>query len=265
MTSAPVISAADLGRALCDHFSSAITVAPDDHAGRRGGVIATLPVRDLYGDDVSLYIDAERGAYMVTDGGFAFRELASLTGTVRPDADLWNDVEDVARRHGVAFDGGELNVEVAAVRAVGSAAAAVAQAVVEALYLGRGRVPNVAAPFIDEVDLFLRDHSIRYEANARLDGVSGARHRVDFVLHNGTPHVAQAVASEQAMRRSLNLFYDLAEGTPAVRPIAFIDEERPGYANATFQQLAYKAQVFEWRRRDEFLAYWAKAHQSATS
>lgn len=262
MKSAHAISAADLGRSLCDHFSSAIAVAPDDHAEHQGSVVATLPVRDLYGDDISLYIDAERDAYVVTDGGFAFRELAALTGTVRPEAELWSDVEDVARRHGVAFDGGELNVEVAAVRAVGSAAAAVAQAIVEALYLGRGRVPNVAAPFIDEVDLFLRDHNIRYEANARLDGVSGARHRVDFVLHNGAPHVAQAVASEQAMRRSLNLFYDLAERTPGVRPIAFIDEERPGYANATFQQLAYKAQVFEWRQRDEFLAYWAKAHEA---
>ena len=34
---------------------------------------------------------------------------------------------------------------------------------------------------------------------------------------------------------------------------------------ATFQQLSYKAKVFEWRKRDDFLHYWRELHQKRRS
>jgi hypothetical protein len=75
----------------------------------------------------------------------------------------------------------------------------------ESLQVGRIQVQPPGVRFQDEVGLFLADHQITYVGDGHLVGRSGVRHRVDFLLRNGRVTALQAVASEQSMRRSLNI------------------------------------------------------------
>jgi hypothetical protein len=250
------IRATHLAGSLCDYFSKEILVEREER-----GLVALLPFKDPYGDSIRLYLDPlPTGGVAISDGGFAHHELAAITGATKADAETWLRVAEIARRFGVEFDGGELNTEVTSVAHIGEGSFAVSSAVTESLHYGRASLPSVAIQFADEVELFLGDHSVRFLVSQKLKGVSGAKHKVDFVLQNGSAHVAQAIASEQSMRRSLNIFYDLAETELSFKPLAFVDTEKNSYSNATFQQLAYKAQVFEWREKGRFLEYWAALH-----
>jgi len=247
--------AIDLAGSLCDYFATQVVVEGNEQES-----IALLPMRDLHGDSITLYIESSPYGLSVSDGGFVHHELAAMSGSVKADAEIWTRVEEVAKRFGIAFDGGELNASVGSVDQLGGVALAIASAVTESLYLGRGTIPSVSVQFWEEVELFFRDNEIVHETGSRLLGVSGAKHKIDFVLQNGSVHVVQAIASEQSMRRSLNIFYDLTEGSSVMRPIAFVDNEKSGYSNSSFQQLSYKARVFEWRQRGLFLDYWSSVH-----
>ena len=252
----PRLSASELSKALCEYLTLEIAVAPSGD-----GVLALLPMTDIYGDSVELFIQASESGYLLTDGGYAHHELSAALGTSRADAEIWQRVSEVAAHCGVAFDGGELNAHAEGPSELGAMTMALAQAVAESMSLCRVAVPPVAVQFAEEVELFFNDNKIVYEAGHKLLGTSGARHRIDFMLRNGAVHVAQAIASEQSLRRSLNIFYDVTDKVGgALRPLAFIDDAKT-YSNASFQQLAYKASVFEWARRSDFLRYWEGLHK----
>ena len=90
-----------------------------------------MPHKDLFGDSVAIYIDIADGAIGLTDGGFAHHELASMTGNVKADAEIWQHVRATATRYGVDFDGGELNVTARNTSELGSAAFALATTIAE--------------------------------------------------------------------------------------------------------------------------------------
>lgn len=246
----------DLARALCEHLSDEISVERDDH-----GYLALLPFTDLYGDSIQIRITEGVDGYRISDDGFAHHELAAITGAVKSESDIWSRVDEVAARFGVVFEDGELSADASTSHELGDAALSLAQAIIESLHLGRLTVPTVGIQFSEEVELFFKDHDFAHVTGERIQGVSGAKHKVDFVFQNGSLHVAQAVASEQSMRRSLNIFYDVTELNKAIQPVAFVDDERSVYSNATFQQLAYKAKVFQWSKRDDFIDYWQDIHR----
>ena len=250
----PDISSSLLSRALCAHFSADLTVEASPE-----GIVAVLPMTDIYGDSISLYVTAADNGFYLTDGGYAHHELSAALGTSRADHDIWGRVGDLANHFVVAVEGGELNALAASESELGAVTMALAQAVAESMCLHRGAVPSVSVQFWEEVELFFSDNRIPHEIGQRIAGTSGAKHKVDFVLLNGSAHVTQAIASEQSLRRSLNIFYDVTEKDPSLKPLAFIDDAK-GYSNASFQQLAYKATVFEWAQRSEFLRYWERVH-----
>lgn len=250
----PHFTSSVLSQALCAHFAKEVVIEPS-----ATGVMALLPFTDIYGDSISLYVEESDGSFYLTDGGYAHHELSAALGTSRIDHELWPRVAELAAHFGVDFDGGELNAIAKSNRELGAVTMALAQAVAEAMSLHRGVVPSVSVQFWEEVELFLNDNKIVHETGQRLIGISGARHKLDFVLRNGSAHVAQAIASEQSLRRSLNIFYDVTEKDVSLQPVAFIDDAKE-YSNASFQQLAYKARVFEWEKRSEFLRYWRELH-----
>jgi hypothetical protein len=250
------ISHAELTESLCRYFSEAIELVEDGNE-----LVALMPHKDPFGDSVTLYLRATPFGVQFSDGGFAHHELAGLTRSSKADAPIWTTVRGVAARYGVDFDGGELNATASDASALGSVAFALASCISESLHVARLGVSSSGVQFWEEVELFFRDNEVSFETGFAIPGVSGARHRVDFALRNKSLHIAQAIASEQSMRRSLNIFYDVTEADREVQPVAFVDDDREGYSNATFQQLAYKAKVFRWRKRSEFVDYWHKANR----
>lgn len=251
----PELTSAVLSKALCAHFTEEVRVDASVD-----GLVAVLPFTDIYGDCISLYIEPVDDGYYLTDGGFAHHELSAALGTSKADHNIWNRVGELANHFGVDFDGGELNAVAASRGELGAVTMALAQAVAESMSLHRGVVPPVSVQFWEEVELFLSDNQITHEVNQRILGTSGAKHKIDFVLRNGSAHVAQAIASEQSLRRSLNIFYDVTEKDLLLKPVAFIDDAKE-YSSASFQQLAYKATVFQWDKRVEFLRYWESVHR----
>lgn len=245
------LTASDLSESLCNAFKHDIEIV------RRGRyTVALLPQVDTHGDGLEIVIEDFAGGWLLTDHGLAHAYLASLTGAVEEDADIWDRVETIANRHGLEFVNGELRASAAGKGAVGPVLIELAAAIGESMQLGRGQGQQPTVRFQDEVALFLVDQRVGFVTDQYLAGGSGVRHKVDFLLRNGRTSVAQAIASEQTMRRTLNIFYDLAEASTQVDHVAFVDDAKPSYSNATFQQLSYKARVFLWGQREAFLEYW---------
>lgn len=242
-------------RAFCAHFTEAVSL---QHVN--GELVMLLPQTDAYGDSLVLYIAERNGVLELSDGGFVHHELAAHAGNPPASAELWDRVRGAANRHGVAFDGGELCAGVATTDGIAEAALALSQGMLDAMAFARHNSPSLIVQFVEEVDLFFRDHKLTYEAKPAIKGRSGATHRPDFAVYNGSRHLVQAIGSENSMRKSLNTIYDVTERDHSAKFVSFIDAERGDYSNATYQQLEYKSKVFEWEKRNLFVDYWASLH-----
>lgn len=222
-------------------------------------IFLTLPFCDPYGDRVTVVLERGEEHAFVTDAGAVYHYLVTATGVSNPDAELWDRVGEIAARHGLEFGAGEIYVEVRNASGVAASLLALSAAASEAFGIARAFTRPSPIRFDEEVEHFLREADIPYRANASIIGSSKALHRVDFVIEGSREIVAQAVGSENSMRRTLNVFYDLTERSTEYIPVAFVDEARKGYSNVTFQQLSHKANVFFWAQRQEFLNYWRQA------
>lgn len=247
--------------ALCEHFTRDLEIV-----ARGASVRVVLPTVDLYGDSLVFTLGGSGHARYLSDEGFAYHQIMELTNTANPQADIWRRVGEIAMRHGVRFEDGELLADATSNSEIAYGLLGLSAALTESLYLGRSSVAPFGVRFEEEVGLFLRDHRIPHEVGQKILGQSKAPHRIDFLIKSHKSQreiVAQAVASEQSMRRALNVFYDLTEGSNEYIPIAFVDDERSGYSNTTFTQLNHKANVFIWTERARFLEYWNEAQQPA--
>lgn len=239
---------------ICRYFGENIRVADIND-----GVQVVMPLSDRFGDLITVVID-EGQPPVVTDAGAVLYEVGSLTGAKATDP-VWGRVREIAHRRGLEWTDGELWMEASADgTGIGKALINVAVAIRDIIAAEQSRVPPVQIRFQEEVQLFLEDNQVPFTARQVMKGASGTPHRIDFVLMNDAVHVAQAVASELSMRRSVNIFYDLLEADTAVQPIAFLDPTQPRYSNETFQQLAFKARIFNWAAREEFMEYWSSRH-----
>lgn len=245
-------------RALCSALTADVALVE-----RAGRAVVLLPVEDTYGDSLAVGLEERDDGFVVSDEGFTIRSIMDVTGTTKPTADLWRRVGEIAHRHGITFAGGELYAVAPDVESLGRALLSLSSSMSEALYLGHSLVTTFGIRFDEEVGLYLRDHQINYLADITIYGPSKAPHTVDFIIPNSKDIVAQAIASEQSMRRALNIFYDLTENNDEFVPVAFVDEQRQGYSNSTFTQLSYKANVFMWGQRERFVDYWRRAHTTA--
>ncbi|MBA4158299.1 MAG: DUF1828 domain-containing protein [Gemmatimonadetes bacterium] len=244
-----------LSNALCDELASGIELRPRDDR-----TVVLLPFVDGYGDSLAVVIEEAEEGFFLTDEGYTFGQVAEFTGTTDSGAAVWRRLGEIALRHGVTFEGVELLTDAPDMRAVARGLLRLSSAITEALHIGRLSVPAVGVPFDEEIKLFLRDHQIPFETNQQVIGSSKAPHRVDFIIRNSKEIVAQAIGSEQSMRRALNIFYDLTELSGDYIPVAFLDDEKEGYSNTTYTQLSYKADVFAWSQRNRFLEYWYRKH-----
>jgi hypothetical protein len=244
-----------IAEGLCGAFAEETDVIE-----RNGETVVLLPFTDHSGDSVEVMLRRHSaGSILLTDSGHVFQELAAGIGGSKPEHDTWVHVQEIANRYAVGWEGGNLFATVASDEALGEAVMALGWSIAEALGLERTHVQPPQIQFSEEIGMFLEENRIPFRAKQAIEGMSNAAHVVDFVLENGRPHVVQAIASDSAMRRSLNMFYDLVERDPEILPVAFIDEEKQGYSNRAFQQLSYKAQVFLWGQRSQFLQYWRRA------
>lgn len=248
-----LMRSADLANALCEYFSRELRTREKSS----DQLAVSFPLEDDSGDTIELLLEFEpEFGWVVTDGGHVAHEVGPLVmGTTTEDG-AWAHVEQIAGASGLQWSDGEIWQRLGSVQESGEALLKVALAVRDALQV----VPPAfaAAPrvkFQEEMQLFFDDQRIPYRSRVMVRGVSEIRHRVDFVLQNGHRQVAQGVATEGAMRRALNIFYDLIPREVPV--VAFVDDQRSEYNNETFQQLLYLVpSTFLWSRRNAFLEYW---------
>lgn len=241
-----------LGELLCGHFSQNVEVE------RRTDMWAlTLPFLDELNDRVEVGLWKDGARWVVSDRGFVHREVALKSGAEKADASVWDEVTVAANGFDLKWGGGQL-WQVADDAELADVVLRLAEAMLVSVQSAGQFVHEVNVRFWEEVKLFFDDSGISYERNKKFVGVSEVQHRVDFTLLNGATHLVQAIASETSMRRSLNIFYDILDAQPSIRPVAFVDESKSGYSNETFEQLAFKSDLYFWKDRKDFSAYWAE-------
>lgn len=241
-----------LAESLCRHFSQSIEVR-EGHD--RWSIL--LPMVDDLGDPLRLAIWRHGGQWVLSDDGFVHREVALRTASEDPEDRVWDEVQVAARGFDLNWGGGQLWIELEEDKELGGGVMRMAEAMLMAVQAAGQFVSEVKVRFWEEVRLFFDDEKVPYRRNQRFVGISEVSHRIDFTLRNGHIHLVQAIASESSMRRSLNVFYDVLEVQPDIVPIAFIDDAKAGYSNETFEQLAYKSDVFFWKDRGRFVDYWS--------
>jgi hypothetical protein len=246
---------AELRSALCEHLSAAVHVTPDGRDVKIG-----VPVTDPYGDALSFILEeGEDGhAHFLTDAGLVYEHLLGATRISDPGADIWDQVEAIAARHGFSLNAGEINIPITDTSTLARSVLNLCATCSECFGLAHSYWRPLVVRFDEEVEHFLRENEIPHKQGETVYGASDAPLRVDFVVNGTRPIVAQAVASENTMRRAVNIFYDLGEGADEFIGYAFVDEEKRNYSNVTFAQLSHKANVVLWSERSRFVDYWKR-------
>jgi hypothetical protein len=243
--------------ALCEKLNGRLRLIPDG-----GDVRIVIPDADPNGDPLLFVLEEGEGESFITDAGFVYHYLLGATRVADPKAELWRRVEETASRYGFNFAAGEISAPVTDAGAVADGILSLCAVAAEAFGLAHAYTSPFAVRFEEEVGYFLTEASIPFRTGESIVGSSGAKLRVDFLIENTRELVTQAVASENSMRRAVNIFYDLTEGSREYLPIAFVDDAKRHYSNVTFAQLNHKANVFTWGERRRFIDYWASAHRT---
>lgn len=145
-----------------------------------GYVEITTPFLDHHNDHVQIYAKRDGGTWLLTDDGYAVRDLEMSGCDVSTDR-RQELLQTAVRRLGIELEGDELRV-----RATPSDFARkqhnLIQAVVAVGDLLYTVSSNVISIFLEEVEEWLRSLDVRFTESVKFTGRSGYDHHFDFVI-----------------------------------------------------------------------------------
>lgn len=223
-----------------------------------GYVEITTPFLDHHNDHVQIYAKRENGTWLLTDDGYAVRDLESSGCDVSTDRrqDL---LHTAARRLGVELDGDEL-----VVRATASDFArkqhSLIQAVVTVGDLLYTASANVISIFLEEVEEWLRSLDVRFTESVKFTGRSGYDHHFDFVIpssRNAPERVVKVVnrPDRSNVERVIMAWNDTKEVRPEqARAVAILNDEVKEPNFSAIEALdRYDVQTIPWSARSSYI------------
>ncbi len=224
----------------------------------RDCVQITTPFLDRHNDMIQIYVKRSSDGFVLTDGGETIDDLA-LDGcridTPKRQALLLTTLNGFGVRNEnsrLEIDAHAENFSVKKHNLVQSILA-----VNDLFFLSQ---PYVASFFLEDVQLWLDSHEVRYIPNAKFTGRSGFDHRFDFTVPKSKS------APERLIRAINNPTKDSAENfvfawfdTKDVRPanceaIAFLNDQEKSVSSSVKEALSnYEIITIPWSERERFI------------
>ncbi|MBI3464316.1 MAG: DUF1828 domain-containing protein [Planctomycetes bacterium] len=219
----------------------------------------TTPFLDRHNDYVQIYVRRANGLLVLTDDGYTMRDLATsgceITSPRRKEI-----LQTILNGFGVRLEDDELTVE-ARLDDFPQKKHALLQAMLAVDDMFMTARSQVASLFLEDVERYLRVHSVRFVPNVQFTGKSGFVHTFDFAIPSSDARPERILrAFNQPDRNSVIGFLFAWNDTREVRSpqsqayAVLNDSERSPTVDVLSALKKYGCNSMLWSQRDQFLA-----------
>jgi hypothetical protein len=234
---------------------------------RRGLTIAeeagiyeiTTPFLDRHNDHLTIYMRPENDHFILSDGNYVLSDL-EMSGVDINTPKRRQVLDTILRGFGVQREGDELRVE-ARQDDLPRRKHALLQAMLAVNDMFVMGQEHVLSLFLEDVDSFLRLHSVRYVGQIKLTGRSGFDHHFDFAIPASEKSPERLLrALNSPSRDNIEVLCFAWGDTREVRAsntqaLAVLnDTERSIGAEAVQALAAYQIKPVPWSQREQYLA-----------
>ena len=222
-----------------------------------GFLEVTTPFLDHHNDHIQIYAKRTNGTWMLTDDGYAVRDLKASGCDVSTERrqDL---LQTAVRRLGVELEGEDLVVHATPSdfpRKKHSLIQAIA-AVGDLFYTSSATVVSLS---LEEVEQWLRSRDVRFTESVKFTGLTGYDHQFDFVIpssKNAPERVVKVInrPDRSSVERVILAWTDTRDVRPEdSRAIAILndDTKEPNYS-AVDALGSYNVQAIPWSAREDY-------------
>lgn len=218
----------------------------------------TTPFLDRHNDHLAIYVSPQNGGYVLSDGGYILSDL-EMSGVDINTEKRSSILATTLRGFGVQSMNGELRVETRRedlARAKHNLLQAML-AVNELFVMGQ---EHVLSFFLEDVDAFLRAHSVRFVARVKLTGKSGLEHNFDFAIPPSEHRPERLLRAINAPSRDTITAYCFAwadvsqERSQGAQAYAVLNDQERSVSTDLIRALeAYQIQSMLWKNREQYV------------
>lgn len=217
----------------------------------------TTPFLDRHNDLLQIYVEPSNGNLRLTDDGYILGDLESSGFTI--DTNKRRDMlRLVLNGFGVEERDGELLVETS-IEKFPQKKHALVQAMLAVNDMFMTARPHVATLFLQDVELFLEAHEVRFSPSVEFTGKTGFVHKFDFLIprSRGAPERLLRAINRPSRDTATSLLFSWTD-TKEVRPkesqfyVMLNDTEKPLAADILEAFKHYQVEPVAWSAREQF-------------
>lgn len=223
-----------------------------------GACEITTPFLDRHNDHLAIYVTPKNGGYVLSDGGYTLSDLA-MSGVEINTEKRTKILETTLRGFGIQKANGELRIE-ARKEELARAKHNLLQAMLAVNELFVMGQEHVISFFLEDVEAFLRAHSIRFVSRIKLTGRSGLEHNFDFAIPASDRSPERFLRAISSPNRNTITAYCFAwddtnkERAPNAQAYAVLNNQERQVSNELLRALeAYQIQPMTWTNREQYV------------
>lgn len=218
----------------------------------------TTPFLDRHNDHLAIYVAHQNGGYVLSDGGYILNDL-EMSGVEINTEKRARILETTLRGFGVQKANSELRIE-ARKEDLARAKHNLLQAMLAVNELFVMGQEHVLSFFLEDVESFLRAHSVRFVSRIKLTGRSGLEHNFDFAIPASDRRAERFLRAINSPNRDSVTAYCFAwddtskERAPNAQAYAVLNDQERQVSNELLRALdVYQIQPLIWSNREQYV------------
>jgi len=218
----------------------------------------TTPFLDRHNDHLAIYVTPQNGGYVLSDGGYVLSDLGMSGVEINTDKRT-RILGTTLRGYGVQQSNNELRV-VARRENLARAKHNLLQAMLAVNELFVMGQEHVLSFFLEDVEAFLRAHSVRFVSRIKLTGRSGLEHNFDFAIPASERRPERFLRAIPSPSRDSVTAYCFAwddtnkERAQDVQAYAVLNNQERQISDDLMRALdAYQIQPLLWSSREQYV------------
>jgi hypothetical protein len=225
-----------------------------------GHLTIVTPLEQPDGDYVEFYLVEEGGRLVLTDHAETLAVLASYGFDLKRSPKRARLLDSILRAANVHLFQGAFRMEIESEGELVPAVLKLGQVAVQAGDLLFTMRYGAGTQFKEEVEEFLVERRVPYEANARVLGRSGQHYSVDFYVEKRRPALLQTLSSgsasyaETLVSKTVRMWYDVSRTDGRYEYVSVLDDSADVWKPPQIELLSDLSRVVAWGERDTLIA-----------
>ncbi len=219
----------------------------------------TTPFVDRHNDQLQIYALRENGKIVLSDDGYVISDLRSSGVDIRGERRR-DMLQTILNGFGVRVEGNELKVE-ASQNNLGQRVHNLVQAMLAVNDMFMVAQAHVVSLFLEDVQKFLDQNSVRYSPQVKIPGKSGFDHAIDFLIPRSSQKPERLLKAINAPNRNSvrNYLFTVSDTREIRRPqpsaLAILNDQEHDIAEDVFEAFkSYDVTEIPWSQRQQHIA-----------